>query len=132
MESVADPRVENLVTAYFRHITSRDKTRWLELFDSKAVLHEPVGTTPAECSEGHEQVWHLFTSPFAKLSMRADEIFYAGAGAAVRWSALATSEAGATVEFAGISVFEMQSEGRIQTVMSYWDPAEVLIRLAGD
>ena len=32
----------------------------------------------------------------------------------------------------GITVFEVDSDGRIQTVMSYWDPAAVLISLAGD
>ena len=28
-------------------------------------------------------------------------------------------------------MFEVDDEGRIQTVMSYWDPAAVLIDLAG-
>ncbi|HXC50215.1 MAG TPA: nuclear transport factor 2 family protein [Candidatus Limnocylindrales bacterium] len=126
-----DPRVEAAVEQYFRALSTRNKSEWMALFDKSAVLHEPVGTTPAEGREGLEQVWQIFTGPFATLTLASDEVFYSGSGAAARWSAKASSADGHTTEFSGITVFEIDADGLIQTVMSYWDPAAVLIRLAG-
>lgn len=126
-----DPRVEAAVHNYFHTLSTRDKNAWIALFDSSAVLHEPVGATPGEGREGLEQVWQVFTGPFATLTLRSDEVFYSGSGAAARWSGVATSESGEQADFSGITVFEIDGDGRIQTTMSYWDPAEVLIRLAG-
>jgi ketosteroid isomerase-like protein len=123
--------VQSAIAEYFRALSARDKTAWFSVIDATAVIHEPVGTSPAEGREGLEQVWQMFTGPFTTLALHPDEIYYAGSGAAVRWSASASSGDQRTVDFRGISVFEIDVDGKIQTVMSYWDPAEVLIRLAG-
>lgn len=131
MEALNDPRVEAAVAGYFRTLSARDKNAWVALFDKGAVLHEPVGATPAEGREGLEEVWQVFTGPFARLTLLIDEVFYSGSGAAARWSAKASVTSGRSTDFSGISVFEVDNEGRIQTVMSYWDPAAVLIELAG-
>jgi ketosteroid isomerase-like protein len=131
MQAWNDPLVESAIGAYFRHVSERNKNAWFALFDKNAVVHEPVGTTPGEGVEGLEEVWQVFTGPFATFTIRGDEIFYAGTGAAVRWSAIVTSGDGHSVDIAGITVFEVGPEGRIQTAMSYWDPAAVLIQLAG-
>lgn len=131
MLSLHDPQLENAVASYFQHITARNKSAWLALFDAGAVLHEPVGSSPGEGREGMEQVWQVFTGPFASLEIASDEVFYSGSGAAARWTATATSAEGNRHGFHGITVFEVDGDGRIQTVMSYWDPAAVLIQLAG-
>ncbi len=132
MQALHDPHVEAAVRGYFQTLSSRDKKTWLSLFDESAVVHEPVGTTPAEGREGLEQVWQVFTGPFTTLALEIDEVFYSGSGAAARWSASASAKEGRRTSFAGITVFEVDADGRIQTVMSYWDPAAVLIALAGD
>ena len=131
MQALNDPRVEAAVADYVRTVSARDKSAWIALFDKAAVLHEPVGATPAEGREGLEQVWQVFTGPFATLTLRIDEVFYSGSGAAARWSAKASATGGRSTGFSGITVFEVDDDGRIQTVMSYWDPAAVLIELAG-
>lgn len=131
MQPLIDPLVEAAVSGYFRTVSERDKNAWLALFDKNAAVHEPVGTTPAEGREGLEEVWQVFTGPFASLVIRSDEVFYSGTGAAARWTAQATSPDGKSADFCGITVFEVESQGRIQAVMAYWDPASVLIQLAG-
>lgn len=131
MQAWNDPRIEAAIRDYFRHVSDRNKSAWFALFDRNAVVHEPVGTTPGEGIEGLEEVWQVFTGPFATFRIGADEIHYAGTGAAVRWSAVATASDGRSVDISGITVFEIDPDGRIQTAMSYWDPAAVLIQLAG-
>ncbi|HYB99989.1 MAG TPA: nuclear transport factor 2 family protein [Candidatus Limnocylindrales bacterium] len=141
MQALNDSRVEAALLAYFDALTRRDKQAWLALLARNAILHEPVGALPAEHDEGREQVWQMLTGPFASLSVQAEQTFYGGSGAAVKWrargQAAATSGAASTtprrsITFEGISIFELDAEGKIQTVMSYWDPAEMLIRLADE
>ncbi len=131
MRAVPDPRIETAITTYFETISSRDRARWLELFCEDAVLHEPVGAIPLEGKACFEEAWKIFSAPFEQLSIEACEIFFAGSGAAVKWMGEASAK-GSTrrVAFSGISVFELDDAGKIQAVMSYWDPAETLIRLA--
>lgn len=132
MQELHDPQVETAVNEYFRTVSVRDKNAWFALFANGAVVHEPVGTTPAEGREGLEEVWQVFTGPFASLVIRSDDVFYAGSGAAAVWSAKASATDGRTTAFRGVTVFETDADGKIQTAMSYWDPAAVLIRLAED
>jgi ketosteroid isomerase-like protein len=131
VETLTDPIVEAAIASYFQTITSRDKGAWIALFATSAVVHEPAGTIPGEGREGLEQVWQVFTGPFSRFEIRSDEVFYAASGAATRWTATAAIAGGRSTRFHGITVFELDSDGRIQTVMSYWDPAAVLIHLAG-
>src|SRR5689334_18614600 len=113
MQALVDARVEAAVTDYFRTISTRDKSAWIALFDKSAVLHEPVGATPAEGREGLEQVWQVFTGPFTTLSLTTDEVFYSGSGAAARWTGNASAASGSATDFAGITVFEVDQDGRI-------------------
>jgi ketosteroid isomerase-like protein len=131
MQALVDPIVEGAISGYFRALSTRDKKTWMALFDKEVVMHEPVGTTPAEGREGLEEVWQVYTGPFATFTINSDEVFYSGSGAASRWTAHASSSEGRSTAFSGITVFEVDAGGQIQTVMSYWDPAAVLIELAG-
>lgn len=130
MKALVDPRHEHTVEAYFRALVQPDADAWLALFTDDAVSHDPVGTPPASGREELRQIRHVMTSPFKKLVIAAPAVFYAGSGAAAHWSAQGTAEGGASVRFAGITVFELAEDGRIQTVMSYWDPAAMMIELA--
>lgn len=132
MRAVPDPEHVAAIHNYFDAIRGRDEDRWLALFCPDAVCHDPVGSVPAEGREGLRQIWKVVTAPFKALSIVESDVFYAGSGAAIRWSARGTGMNDATVDFAGITIFEFAPDGRIQTAMSYWDPAAMLIELAGD
>ena len=134
MQALNDVRVETAIHSYFDALSRRDKLTWLSLLARNAILHEPVGAMPAEREDGRERVWHMLTAPFSSLHMEVEKSFYGGTGAAVKWrargSAASSTSNAIVIAFEGISVFELDAEGKIQTVMSYWDPAEMLIRLA--
>lgn len=131
MQALPDPRIETAIVAYFEAISTRDHARWLALFSDDAVLHEPVGAPPLEGKESVEEAWKIFSAPFGELKMEAVEIFLGGSGAAVKWIGEGSGK-GSTrlLTFAGISIFELDDDGKIQAVMSYWDPADTMIRLA--
>lgn len=131
MRALPDPRIETSITAYYESISARDRARWLDLFREDAVLHEPVGAPPLEGRDCFDEAWKIFSAPFERLTMEVCEIYLAGSGAAVKWLGEASAkDSTRRVSFSGISVFELDDAGKIQAVMSYWDPAETLIRLA--
>jgi len=130
VQALVDPSQERTVATYFRALGRRDVDVWLALFTDDAVSHDPVGTPAASGVEELREIWNVMTVPFAKLAIAPDQVFYAGSGAAVKWSAQGTADGGGSVRFGGISVFEFAEDGRIQTVMSYWDPAAMMIELA--
>ena len=53
----------------------------------------------------------------------------AGNGAAVKWTGHGTSTSGREVNFEGIDIFEVNDDGKIQTVRAYWNPAEMIAQL---
>lgn len=131
MEGVPDPRVAGAVCGYFAAISTSAESIWLALFADDAVVHDPVGSIPAEGRAALPEVWRMLHVPFEKLVLDPERTFYGGNGAAVKWTGRGQGITGREVEFEGISIFEVNLEGDIQTLMSYWDPAAMLIELAG-
>lgn len=132
MEIIPDSAVRRTIDAYFEAIRTRDNQRWIGLFAENAVVHDPVDAPPAEGRIGLEESWKVFTTPFERLSIQQDAVFYAKEGAAVKWTAEGIGVNEASVVFEGISVFELDGDNRIQTLMAYWDPAAMMIALAGE
>jgi len=130
VQALPNPKIQATLHAYYDAINARNQVEWLALWSADAVCHHPVGALPAEGEPGLREIWKMLTGPFQRVLFRAEKIFYAGAGAAVNWTAEGTGVNGGTVSFEGISVFELTAEGRIQTEIAYWDPAAMLIELA--
>jgi len=132
MQAIADPTYVSTVYTYFDAIRARDENRWLACFAQDAVCHDPVGSTPVEGREGLRQIWKVLAAPFKAISLAETEAFYGGSGVAVHWKARGTGVNDRVLEFSGITILEFASDGKIQTAMSYWDPAAMLIELAGE
>jgi ketosteroid isomerase-like protein len=130
VDNLTDPRFEKTLASYFATISAADKEGWFALFADDATSHNPVGPPPAVGREGLAEIWQVVTGPFEKISTDVDSVFHSDTGAAAKWSARGESAGGGKVSFAGITVFEFSEDARIQTVMTYWDPAEMLIALA--
>ena len=132
METLADPRYEARVAAYFESISSGDVEAWISLFDADAVVHEPVDSPPAEGREAIREAWKALSAPFEKLAIEVDTVVFSSSGAAAKWTGRATGVDGSKTAFEGITIFEFAEDAAIEAVVSYWDPAAVLIALAGE
>lgn len=132
---MATPSSENLIKAtldaYYEAQGGKDGAAAAGCFCKGAVAHIPVGAPVLDTPEALEEYFRGLLVLVAKLEMRQDAVFIVGSGAAVKWSATAHDEEDRTVEFEGIDVFETDEEAKIQVLMSYWDPAEMLMRLKG-
>lgn len=121
--------VSKAVKAYFEATRAMDQQAWVNTFAEDAVTYDPVGAEP---TRGHEKLGEFFqtiTAGFKKVGLTADQVFVAGNSAAVKWTGRGVSKQGRKVHFEGIDVFEVNEDGRIQTLHAYWNPAEMVGQL---
>ncbi len=121
--------ISQAIKAYFAAIRAMDEKAWLNTFVEDAVSHDPVGSTPIV---GHAKLAEFFQSiagAFREVGLTENEVFIAGNGAAVKWTGQGISKQGKQVQFEGIDVFEINEDGKIQTVRAYWNPAEMVAQL---
>jgi hypothetical protein len=132
VDTLLDPRFEQSLDNYYAAIAGQRLEDWLATPSAGVVLHEPAGALPEEGHAGAREAWKVLTAPFRSLSFERNKSFASGSGIAVVWRCHAVGVNGNAAEVEGITVFEFDDEGLIETVVSYWDPAALLIDLAGD
>ena len=132
MTLLADPAFEESIDRYYRAIAGRDLAAWLATLAADVTMHEPAESLAAEGHEGAREAWKVLTAPFRELRYELRATFFSGAGAAVLWRCAAVGVNGGRANAEGITVFEFDEGGLIQTVVSYWDPAALLIALAAE
>ena len=126
---MAPEMVSRAVKAYFAALRAMDQQAWVNTFAEDAVTYDPVGAAP---TKGHQRLGEFFetiTAAFKEIGLTEDDVFIAGNGAAVRWSGRGISKRGRKVHFEGIDVFEVNEDGKIQTLHAYWNPAEMVAQL---
>src|SRR5437762_9784655 len=122
-EQLSADRIARVVRAYFLAIRAMDPEAFANSFAEDGSTRDPVGTPPVT---GRNAIRDFLTSicqNFKTVSLDEDSIFIAGNGAAVKWSGKGTSANGREVRFEGIDVIEVNSDGKIQNVWAYWNPA---------
>lgn len=129
---ITDPALEECLDRYYRAIAGRSLADWLATLAEDVTIHEPAESLPAEGHEGAQEAWKVLTAPFRELRYERRATFFSGAGAAVLWQCSAVGVNGGRADAEGITVFEFGADGLIQTVVSYWDPAALLIALAAE
>ena len=65
-----------------------------------------------------------------KMALTENDLFVSGTEAAVKWTGEAKLRSKQEeITFEGVSVFEINADGLIQSVRSYWDKAGLMSRL---
>ena len=132
MDTLLDPRFEESLDNYYAAIAAQRLDDWLATLSADVVLHEPAGAPPEEGHGGASEAWKVLTAPFRSLAFERLKSFASGSGMAVLWHCHAVGINGSSAQVEGITVFEFDDAGLIETVVSYWDPAALLIELADD
>jgi ketosteroid isomerase-like protein len=130
MDDLTDPRFEETIERYYAAVSAQRLDEWLEVLSDDVIVHEPAGSPPSEGRTGASEAWKVLTAPFRSLTFERLRTFFAGSGAAVYWRCFAVGVNGGAATSEGITIFEFDDESRVQAVVSYWDPAALLIELA--
>jgi steroid delta-isomerase len=123
--------IEAVIAAYFANIAAMNPEGWVEHFAEDAVSYDPVGHPPTKVHEGFREFFQQMQGVFEQLEPATEHIFVAGNEAAVKWTMRGVSKSGKSVSFEGITVFEVNDAGQIQSTRAYWNPAAMMAQLQG-
>jgi ketosteroid isomerase-like protein len=121
--------IKSIVNAYFDNFAAMNPEGWVENFAEDALSHDPVGEPPTKVHEGFRQFIGQLQAVFVKLEPTTEHIFIAGNEAAVKWTIKGVSKSNKVVTFEGITIFEINEAGKIQTTRAYWNPAQMIAQL---
>ncbi len=115
---------------YFSGLQTLDAKSWGDLFAEDAQIYDPVGS-PVKSRTDVQQFLGLLSRAIASLSLSCTDQFVVGQQAAAKWTMQVESKAGKSAQAAGITVFEINEQGQIQMLSSYWDEAAFMAQLKG-
>jgi steroid Delta-isomerase len=126
---VSPDKISRAVRAYFLAIRAMDADAFANTFAEDGTTFDPVGSPGITGRDGLREFFQSICKNFKSVSLTEDSVFVAGNGAAVKWTGRGTSTSGKEVNFEGIDVFEINEDGKIQTIHAYWNPAEMIAQL---
>ena len=126
---VSPDKISRAVRAYFLAIRAMDADAFANTFAENGTTFDPAGSPAITGRDALRGFFQSICKNFKSVSLEEDFVFVAGNGAAVKWTGHGTSTNGSKVEFEGIDVFDVNEDGKIQTVWAYWNPAEMIAQL---
>ena len=128
-ETISPDKISRAVRTYFLAIRAMDADAFANTFAEDGTTYDPVGSPGITGRDGIREFLQSICKNFKSVRLTEDSVFVAGNGAAVKWTGHGTSTNGGNVEFEGIDVFDVNEDGKIQTVWAYWNPAEMIAQL---
>jgi len=120
-----------VVGQYFATIRRMDPDAWVACFTEQATGYEPGAPAPLQGHAALRQFLAGVLTAFQAIDLREDHVFSSGNRVAVKFTGHGTGKNDRKVIFEGIDVFEINQEGKIQTMWGYWDPAAMMAQLQG-
>lgn len=123
---VSHESIRAAITAYFAANNARDVDGFVNAFAADAALYNVAETSPITGRDAVLQVAQQSLTPYREVSATIERIFISGNGAAVFYTGHLTAQNGRTAPIEGIDVFEINDEGKIQSIRYYLDPTLVI------
>jgi len=128
-DQISADKISRAVRAYFLANRAMDANAFANSFAEDGTTYDPVGSPAINGRDAIREFLASICKNFKSVGLTEESVFVAGNGAAVKWIGKGTSATGKDVTFEGIDVFEINEEGKIQTVRAYWNPAEMIAQL---
>lgn len=128
-DQISADKISRAVRAYFLATRAMDAEAFANTFAEDGTTFDPVGTPGITGRDAIKEFLASICKNFKSVGLTEESVFVAGNGAAVKWTGRGTSATGKEVKFEGIDVFEINEDGKIQTVRAYWNPAEMIAQL---
>jgi steroid Delta-isomerase len=126
---ILSDKISNAVRNYFLAIRAMDADAFANTFAEDGTTFDPVGAPGITGRDAIRGFLQNICKNFKSVGLTEDYVFVAGNGAAVKWTGRGISAGGKEVKFEGVDVFEVNDDGKIQTVRAYWNPAEMIAQL---
>jgi steroid delta-isomerase len=127
---VSQEIIRSTITTYFAANTALDVEGFVNAFAPAASVYNAAEISPLIGLDAVRQVAEQSLVPFQELHARIERVFIIEDGAAVFYTADMTAKNGRKAQVEGIDVFEVNSDGKIQSIRYYFDQALMLALLS--
>ncbi|BAZ41588.1 steroid delta-5-3-ketosteroid isomerase [Calothrix sp. NIES-4101] len=128
---MSQEEIQAIINSYYINIAAMNAEAVLANFAEDAMSHDPVGEPPTKVHEGFHEFIGRLQAVFENLQSTIESTFITGNEAAVKWKTQGISKSGKSITFEGITIFEINNHGKIQTTRAYWYPAAMVAQLRG-
>ena len=115
--------IEETINTYFKSIEEKNKTTWLNLFAKDGISYDPVNSPPLDTEEKRGAFFDGIINYIDRVNIELDKTFIVDKQAAIKWRMEATGKNSQVVTFEGIDIFEINQEGKVTNLWTYWDPS---------
>jgi steroid delta-isomerase len=122
-------RMISATDQYFNALSNINLDDFLACFNKDATLDDPYGGKPFVGGEGLKKWFDGFKRTWNDFSIEAEEAFYSGDRAAVKWAARGATNSGKNANFSGIDIFTIDENGLITRMDGYWDAPSMLAQI---
>ena len=124
-EPTTKPDVRQWVEDYFAATQSGDAERWAAQFAEGAFINDPFGTPPPQNRAEVVERGETFMSSFEEAGLYPDWIFTNGLTATAKWTGRGTTKDGRKMVFDGINVYRWTYDGKVASLVGYWNPDDM-------
>jgi steroid delta-isomerase len=121
--------IEKVINSYFTNLAAMNPPAWLENFAEDAITYDPVGKPANPVHENSQKFFGLLSNFFAKMEITQNYVAIAENQAAVKWTMEVLAKNGKTAQAEGISVFQFNEAGKIQSLSAFWDDDGMMAKL---
>lgn len=121
--------IEQVINSYFTNLAAMNPPAWLENFAEDAITYDPVGKPANQVHENYQKFFGLLSNFFANMEIAQNYVAIAENQAAVKWTMDVLAKNGKTAQAEGISVFQFNAAGKIQTLSAFWDDDAMMAKL---
>ena len=114
-----------------RYASQRNKAAWLDLYADDAVIADPVGVSPLDPTglghrgkEALSRFWDMIIAP-GNMTYRIRESYPCGEECANVWSLTNRMPDGTEITVDLVSIYKVNSAGKLTAMRAYWSYAEV-------
>lgn len=127
---MSNEAIAQVVDSYYVNMSAMNAEGVVKNFAEDAVICDPAGKPPNKL-EDFPKFYEILSMVFEKLEVTKNNVFISGSGAAVKWTLNATGKNGKQATAEGISVFEINEDGKIKQLFSYWDDDAMMAQIKG-
>ena len=110
-----------VTAAYFRALNERNITMFMNCFTAECEAHSPFGETPYRGHAMLPQMLKHNMKQWRRFHIMPKSASRSGNRIAVVWTAEGTAQCGSQSTFDGVSIFEVDSAGKIARLEEFWD-----------
>lgn len=127
--TISPEEIQKIIANNYAAVQALDLEAWIAIFDENAVSYDPVGSSPVKGHAALSKFFQEMFGQFKEVQLVANHIFVCGDEVAVKWTGNGVSKNDRKFAVEGIDVFHINTKGKIQTLLAYWNPETLIAQL---